>query len=296
MRWLAPGKINLHLRVGKRRSDGYHPLCSWLVTVGLFDRLVIKRDPSGFSLRCDDAAIPNDHRNLVYQAALACVGDARLGLEQLGFAVTLLKSIPPGSGLGGGSSDAAVMLVALNQLQKMGWAVDRLMAVGATIGSDVPFFFLAPSGVMTGRGETVKPLAPPAAPWAVLVLPPMHVSTAECYQQFDAMGLGDDDAVAQPPDFAGWARLPAAELSERLVNDLEPPAFALQPNLAALRERIERDTHRVVRMSGSGSSLFLLADHAAEAEELAATVQRNCGIKAIAVQLAPDPRLMTSEV
>ncbi len=288
MRWLAPAKINLHLRVGKRRNDGFHPLCSWLVTVGLFDRLVIKREASGFLLRCDEPTIPVDDRNLVAKAARAFVGEAGTTTERLNCSVTLLKSIPHGSGLGGGSSDAATMLVALDQLQKTGWAVDQLMKVGATIGSDVPFFFQTPSALLLGRGETVKPLAPPAVKWAVLVLPPMHVSTADCYRQFDSMGFGNDDAVNQMPDFAGWAALDARGLAEKLVNDLEPAAFALQPNLASLRDRIELDSKQIVRMSGSGSSLFLLADNQAAADGLAGLVQRNTGIRAMAVPLAPD--------
>jgi len=294
MRWLAPAKINLHLRVGKRRNDGFHPLCSWMVTVGLFDRLILKRDPSGFSFRCDDATIPADDRNLVVKAARSFAKAAALKPEQLGCSVTLLKSIPHGSGLGGGSSDAATALVALNQLFGSGWTEGQLMDVGATIGSDVPFFFRGPSASITGRGEVVKPLALPGVKWAVLVLPPMQVSTADCYGQFDAMelgkGLGDDGVLAEP-DFAQWTGLNAADLSARLVNDLEPPAFALQPNLAALRDRIEADTKHVVRMSGSGSTLFVLADESTEAGDIAATVQRNCGIRATAVQLAPDLRV-----
>ncbi len=287
MRWLAPAKINLHLRVGKRRNDGFHSLCSWLVTVGLFDRLVIKREVSGFSLRCDEPTIPVDDRNLVAKAARAYVGETGSTLEQLGCSVALLKSIPHGSGLGGGSSDAATMLVALDQLQKSSWAVDQLMKVGATIGSDVPFFFQSPSAVLLGRGELVRPLAPPAVRWAVLVLPPMHVSTADCYRQFDSMDLGNDASVNDAPDFAAWASLDARGLSEKLVNDLEPAAFTLQPNLAALRDRIERDSKQIVRMSGSGSSLFLLAEDQAAGDGLADLVQRNTGIRALSVRLAP---------
>ncbi len=294
MRWLAPAKINLHLRVGKRRDDGYHPLGSWLVTVGLFDRLILKREAFGFSFRCEDEMIPSDDRNLVMKAARAFASEIGTIREQLGCSVTLLKSIPHGSGLGGGSSDAATLLVALNSFLEAGWAVDRLSRVGAAIGSDVPFFFSAPSAVLAGRGEMVTSAPPPAVKWAVLVLPPMHVSTADCYRQFDAMGLGDDRDLTTV-NFADWAKLSAGDLMARLVNDLEPPAFALQPNLAALKDRIERDTRRTIRMSGSGSSLFTLADEAAEAIEIAATIERNCGIRATAVQLAPDLRMSTDD-
>ena len=94
---------------------------------------------------------------------------------------------------------------------------------------------------------------------------------------------------------AAWATLNASELSQRLVNDLEPAAFALQPNLAALRDRIEQDTKQPVRMSGSGSSLFLVADEHVEAAEWATMVQKNTGIRSLAVQLAPEIRIEPEE-
>lgn len=329
MRWLAPGKINLHLRVGKRRADGFHPLCSWMCTIGLFDRLIFKANPAigesttgkselwdgggaatsagqdahpgrnpqrggasgvgvvaaGLPLRCDDPTIPTDQRNLVVKAARAFAD--RAGLRSLPWSITLLKTIPHGGGLGGGSSDAASTLVALNQLAQTNWAVERLVTVGATVGSDVPFFFFAPSAVVRGRGEQVRRTAAPVNKWVTLVLPDFGVSTAECYRRFDELGLGDDAAVDNANDFSAWATLSAAALSEKLINDLEPPAFAIQPELGQLRDRIERDTKHIVRMSGSGSSLFALADEQTEAMEVASVVKTNFGIKALAVQLAP---------
>ena len=337
MRWLAPAKINLHLRVGRRRDDGYHPLCSWMVTIGLFDRLIFKADPAtrasvgssrsagkdklwdggdaahstspdadprpgesggdasgvgvvatGLPLRCDDPTIPTDHRNLVTKAARAFA--AASGARSLPWSITLLKTIPHGGGLGGGSSDAATALVALNQLCKAGWDVNRLATVGAAVGSDVPFFFSAPSAIIRGRGELVRRSAAPSGKWVTLVLPNFGVSTADCYRRFDELGLGGGDAeVAAEPDFAAWAKLPADQLAGKLVNDLEKPAFDLQPQLGELRSRIERDTKHIVRMSGSGSSLFSLADDPAEAQRVASVVQHNCGVRAIAVQVAPEP-------
>jgi 4-diphosphocytidyl-2-C-methyl-D-erythritol kinase len=331
MRWLAPAKINLHLRVGRRREDGYHPLCSWMVTIGLFDRLIFKADPAtreraggkdqlwdgggaaqlagpdahparaqtdgdasgvgvvatGLPLRCDDPTIPTDHRNLVTKAARAFANAS--GVRSLPWSITLLKTIPHGGGLGGGSSDAASTLVALNQLCKTGWDVHRLSQVGAAVGSDVPFFFFAPSAIIRGRGEQVRRSAAPTGKWVTLVLPNFGVSTADCYRRFDELGLGGGDAeVAAEPDFAAWAKLPADQLAGTLVNDLEKPAFDLQPQLGELRAKIERDTKHIVRMSGSGSSLFSLADDPAEAAEVASVVQHNCGVRAIVVQMAPE--------
>jgi 4-diphosphocytidyl-2-C-methyl-D-erythritol kinase len=206
-------------------------------TVGLFDRLVLKRQTHGFALRCDDPALPGDHRNLVYRAASAFADHAGMRLEQLNCSIVLGKSIPSGAGLGGGSSDAASTLSALNRLHATGWSAERLMQIGSTLGSDVPFFFAGPSALVQGRGEAVEPCPAAKVKWIVLVLPPIHVSTADCYRQFDTMGLGsswrDDEACNRRPDVEGWATLPAGDLGPRLVNDLEPPAFALRPDLAS---------------------------------------------------------------
>lgn len=201
---------------------------------------------------------------------------------------TLAKRIPLGAGLGGGSSDAARMLEGLNVLWRAGWTVERLSQLAATLGSDVPFFLHTPSSVCTGRGEHVRPVPPPAmARWAVLVLPDIQLPTADVYRRFDALDLGYDDALARPPDWAEWAALPADELMPRLVNDLEQPAFEIRPELGALRERIESSLPRPVRMSGSGSSLFMLCDKQAEAEEWAEMIVSRSDVPAAAVELCP---------
>ena len=139
--------------------------------------------------------------------------------------------------------------------------------MAARIGSDVPFFLHGPSAVCTGRGEVVRPVAQPAARWGVLILPPVVMPTPDVYRRFDAMGLGHEAALADEPDWAAWARLPAAELMSEVVNDLEPAAFAIRPELDAVRRAAERAVGRPVRMSGSGSSLFTLFDDRAGAIE-----------------------------
>ena len=277
---LAPAKINLHLRVGPPRPDGFHPLLTWMVTVGLNDVLTVSPAVS-LAFTCDDPTLPTDGRNLVVKAVTALA--ARLGRDPA-VAVHLTKRVPAGGGLGGGSSDAAHALMAVAKL----WGVDDpalLAAVAAGVGSDVPFFLGGPSAVCRGRGEVVLPVAPPAvARHVVLVLPGIEVSTPAVYRKFDEMGLGSD--TAGPLGEGAWTFLPAAELMPHLINDLEPPAFALVPDLAALRSRLERTLGRVVRMSGSGSTLFTLFDDPAPAADAAAGVTA-AGVRAVAVPLAP---------
>src|SRR5687767_2502066 len=176
MRVSAPAKINLHLRVGKRRADGFHPLLSWMCTAGLFDNLTFvrragaddarprneKADAKWFSLRTDHPELPVDGRNLVVKVATALadtlggVGEGSTGPRER-VSAFLNKRIPFGAGLAGGSSDAAATLKALSAMWKLDWSANRMAEFAAQFGSDVPFFFYGPSSVCTGRGEVVRP-------------------------------------------------------------------------------------------------------------------------------------------
>lgn len=294
MRVLAPAKINLYLRVGPRRDDGFHPLMSWMVTVGLFDSLIFERTRGeGIALSCDRASIPVDESNLISRAArLLAAQLARrkegsvLGVG--GAAIKLLKRIPVGAGLGGGSSDAARTLVALNHLWQLGLDVLALEPVAAELGSDVVFFLHQPSADCRGRGERVTPIAPPGPKAAVLICPPYGLSTPQVYRAFDDLGLGDGSVVVTVPDWSQWSQLSAGHLLPLLVNDLEPAAFAVQPDLGKLRAQLESAMGQIVRMSGSGSSLFTLYDTMAEAESAVDQVQRAfADLSVMAVQLCP---------
>ena len=460
MHLLAPAKINLHLRVGRRRDDGFHPLLSWMCTVGLFDSLTLEAraalaaappaarragppaaedapqrggDAAGVELEiCGDddrPDLPRDGRNLVVRIATAfadelsrgrasgrgaagrrpgpafreegatepkstataraaagagagssasvgaapksapgteregplvrrdvhAVVDPSVGGEGVAesagagagavrgaegsgrsdrhadrvgegpagdvrgphavpidgtldarrraadarpqaawLRVALDKRIPIGAGLGGGSSDAAHTLVALDQALAAQWPADRLSEFAAQFGSDLPFFVHAalgsPSAACRGRGDVVRAVRRPAAKWAVVFSPPFGLSTRDVYGRFDELRLGFDDALAPDaePDWDTWARLPARELLKRLVNDLEPAAFSLSPDLAALRGRLEQELGRVVRMSGSGSSLFTLFDETeAPAAREAAGAGGRLGAASVLADVAP---------
>jgi 4-diphosphocytidyl-2-C-methyl-D-erythritol kinase len=120
-----------------------------------------------------------------------------------------------------------------------------------------------------------------------LVLPNLVMPTADVYRRFDAMGLGRESDVVKEPDWTSWARMRSEDLLPRLVNDLEPPAFNLAPQLGALRARVEEMTGRAVRMSGSGSSLFTLFDDERPAEDAAAHIERETRERALAVEVCP---------
>jgi len=178
MRVPAPAKINLHLRVGPPKADGFHPLLTWMTTVALFDTLTFvrrrptsptsddagdsptppQRDAHFFALSCDRPDLPVGRDNLVVKAAMALadaagtgdgsrVGEGSTVVRLDRVSAFLAKRIPSGAGLGGGSSDAAAALVGLNALWKLGFAASRLSAIAAQLGSDVPFFLSGPSSV-----------------------------------------------------------------------------------------------------------------------------------------------------
>ena len=298
MKLLAPAKINLHLRVGRRRDDGFHPLLSWMCTIGLFDNLTIEPvqvDPlagsDSVTLTCDLPDLAVDQTNLVVRTGAGFLAAARAGQNvpaTAGFHATLAKRIPMGAGLGGGSSDGARTLLGLNHHFRTGWSANVLSAFAARFGSDMPFFIHGPSSICRGRGEQVLPIPPPRANWAVVLLPPIMMPTAAVYRRFDEMHLGNDADVDADLDWSAWSKLGAVDLLPMLINDLEAPAFAIEPRLAELRRSAQQLIGRPVRMSGSGSSLFSLFDDPPEAESAAHQIFRHLGVRALAVPLAPE--------
>ncbi|HWE03289.1 MAG TPA: 4-(cytidine 5'-diphospho)-2-C-methyl-D-erythritol kinase [Tepidisphaeraceae bacterium] len=302
MRLLCPAKINLHLRVGGLRGDGFHPLLSWFCTTGLFDTLILKQAapfPAAnderplISLRCDSVDLPCDRRNLVVKVGDAWGREAMAtGMKGITTIVAdLQKRIPAGAGLGGGSSDGARTLLGLNSLWGAGRSADELSEFAGRFGSDLPFFFFGPSSICQGRGEIVTPTPRPAPRAVLLILPPIAMPTGDVYRAFDAMKLGGDHDVERAPDWSAWSRLKAVDLLERLVNDLEAPAFAINPQLSKMRDEIDKTLGRPVRMSGSGSSLFTLYDSPDESDRARHILENRpslAGVTIKTVELAVD--------
>jgi 4-diphosphocytidyl-2-C-methyl-D-erythritol kinase len=269
---LAPAKLNLFLEVLGKRPDGYHELETLMVTVDLHDTLSFTDDPSGrISLRCDDPSLPTGPENLVVQAAERLKADA--GVDR-GATISLAKAIPAQAGLGGGSSDAAATLTALDRLWELQTPSDRLEALAGEIGSDVAFFRHAPAAVCRGRGERVEPVELPKPFSFVLVCPPVGSSTAEVYHHLVP------PARPRPigPVLEALSAGDPAALGRTLFNRLQETAERIHPALARARGALEElgpsllDGHL---MSGSGSAYFgLCRDPAAAdtaARQLAAT-------------------------
>jgi 4-diphosphocytidyl-2-C-methyl-D-erythritol kinase len=242
----APAKVNLRLEIKGKRPDGFHELETWMVPVSVYDRIRI-RAQEGFSFRCEAPGVPTDESNLAVRAV-------RVFCEALGVApnvgVDLWKGIPHGAGLGGGSSDAAAVLVGLNRLFETGCSLETLSELGGRLGSDVPFFVWDSAAVCRGRGEQVEPVEFKGQLSLLLVKPPFGVPTPWAYGRWaQSRELPGGNYRAQ--EFA-WGRL---------VNDLERPVFEKYLFLAALKNwLLEQPGVAGALMSGSGSTMFAVLE------------------------------------
>lgn len=251
----APAKVNLVLRVGRRRADGYHNVDTLFAAVGLCDRLRVERAATGIAVEVAGADLGDPRDNLVYRAARAYL-DARG--ERGGVAIRLVKRIPVGGGLGGGSSDAAATLRCLDELFEPSVGAAALAEAARGLGADVPFF-LSPSPLALGggRGDHLTPL-PPLPPRPVLLVgSPEGVGTAWAYDLLArgrGGGAGGSAALADPPapdscrDWAAVARM--------AHNDFEEPIFAVRPDLRATVTSLRDTSPLLALMSGSGSTVF----------------------------------------
>jgi 4-diphosphocytidyl-2-C-methyl-D-erythritol kinase len=247
----AYAKINLTLAVLGKREDGYHDLSSVMQTISLHDTLRLTPNRSGQITARSDSPELNTPDNLALRSALALRGAATD--ETLGAEIELLKAIPSPGGLGGGSSDAASVLLALNALWGTRLSSKRLLELAATLGSDVPYFLSGGTALIGGRGDHVIPL-PDAQPlWLVLARPPVDVSTAAVYRALSSQ----DYATAEGTDAIVQAIQEVQSLPlERLSNSLEAPVMRDYPEIVATRDALLAAGAALVRMSGSGPTLY----------------------------------------
>jgi 4-diphosphocytidyl-2-C-methyl-D-erythritol kinase len=275
----APAKLNLSLAVIDRRSDGYHDIESLMVPVTLHDTLhVTPTAEPGISLRVrwggrlariDPAYsgdVPTGPGNLVVRAAEALAREA--GVDR-GLEIDLVKQIPAGAGLGGGSSDAAAVLQAAADAWQLDWPVERLAALGATLGSDIPWFFAGGPATVSGRGEEVRQVEgiPPLP--AVIVKPAVSLSTAAVYQACrpDPARRGDAGRLADALRRGLRAAIPL------MHNALEPPARGLAPEVDRLLGDLRWAGALHPLLTGSGSACFAITRTVVEARHLAARIE-----------------------
>lgn len=248
----ACAKVNLLLRVGAKRPDGYHELVSVMQTVGVYDELTVRAHTGGgVELQCDEVSLPADETNLCYKAAVTFF--ARTGIENDGVSIALHKVLPMQAGLGGGSADAAAVLRCLRRLYAPELPDGELEAMAAELGSDVPFCVRGGTALARGRGEELTALPALPACWFVLVKPAAAFSTGRMYGLIDSLGLCDGSGAGAMP--AALERGDLAAVCAAMENTFEktlPP----EGETFALRRRLTELGALGAMLSGSGSAVF----------------------------------------
>lgn len=245
MQVYAPAKINLSLEIRERRPDGFHEIETLITPISLRDEIKIDQNERGQGIifRCDDASVPQGEDNLVVRAANLFFKTAKLSPA---VSIELRKKIPHAAGLGGGSSDAASTLFALNQLFETNLPKEALAELGSKIGSDVPFFVFESAATCRGRGELVMPTKLARKLSILLLKPGFGVPTAFAYSHWQDSKELPGISYA-PQEFDGL----------RFVNDLERPAFAKFVFLAQMKTWLRQQPEvGAALMSGSGSTMF----------------------------------------
>ena len=264
----ANAKINLTLDILNKRADGYHEVAMVMQAVGLFDTIHLTQAAAGIALRLDTRELPADEGNLAFRAARVFLDAYHISD---GVRIEIEKRIPIAAGLAGGSTDAAGVLRGLNALFAVGATADDLAALGARLGSDVPFCVYGGTMAAAGRGEILTLLPTVTEAWAVLAKPPVAVSTAWAYDAFDR---------EKPPS----ALRTAAMIDAVKSGDLERIAAGLSNDL----ERVTQKAHSVIGeykrilrengalnslMTGSGPTVYALAKTEREAERAAEAIR-----------------------
>jgi 4-diphosphocytidyl-2-C-methyl-D-erythritol kinase len=244
---LAPAKINLCLSVLGRRPDGYHDVDMLMQMVGIYDEVRVEPGGTGITVTCNAASVPAGPDNIAWKAADAFLKQS--GFRQQGVVITIRKAIPVAAGLGGGSSDAAAVLSAMNSLLGAGLDRSALAAIGAGIGMDVPFFFHGPLALARGRGELVTSRPPLPSFWVLLVNPGFETSTAWAYQNLNLR-------LTKKVDCTKIAGLSVREIAGCLHNDLETVTAAAHPLIRTMEEALQAQGALGACMSGSGPTVF----------------------------------------
>jgi 4-diphosphocytidyl-2C-methyl-D-erythritol kinase len=302
----CPAKVNLALSVGSPRSDGLHPIASWMVAVSFADQLMLEQidaGPSRFHLGFVDApgGVSRDdgllypggqtvdwplEKDIAYRAHR--VLESHIGAS-LPIRAALQKCIPPGAGLGGGSSDGAAMLVGLNQLFHLELGTPTLIQLAQQLGSDVGFLVSALAGessaLVTGIGERLEPLPLGEVVYLTLIFPDFGCPTGEVYRAFDQLrGVSEGHRFVPDESRVRGIATPLPLPEDAPFNDLAEPACLVRPRLKQIQGQLAVGLQVPVHITGSGSTLFLIAPSAIAGEGLARQATALTGLPAIATR------------
>ena len=239
-KYLAPAKLNLFLKIINKRSDGYHNLQSIFQNISLYDEIYIKLRNDG-KINLQNTAVPIlKELDLGYKAAKILLADTKIGAD-----IVIDKNIPVGSGLGGGSSDAATILMALNSLGSINFKKNKLMRLGLKLGADVPFFIFGKNAWVEGVGEKLSPVEAPESTFFICV-PDLSISTQSIFNSFE---------LTKPSIPLKIATYFDGEIYDSAKNDLEGTVIKKHKEIADLLSWLKN--FGFARMSGSGSSVFI---------------------------------------
>ncbi|NTV48198.1 MAG: 4-(cytidine 5'-diphospho)-2-C-methyl-D-erythritol kinase [Geobacteraceae bacterium] len=264
----APAKINYLLDVIGKRADGYHDLRMIMQRVNLCDKITLTlTNTPGITVICNSNGVPNGPNNIAWKAAQALLDIAE---SDNGVNISITKNIPVAAGLGGGSSDAATVLMGLNELLKLGLTDQQLMDTGRKLGADVPFFIFKKTALAEGIGERLTHLPETPKCWIVLINPGVHISTAWVYRSLQLTNKGELNNI--PKFFKSIEDIVAI-----LSNDLESVTIQAFQVIARIKERLMDLGAMGSMMSGSGPTVFGIfkSFDAAEAARLEATKDTN---------------------
>jgi 4-diphosphocytidyl-2-C-methyl-D-erythritol kinase len=249
MKILSPAKINLFLKVLKKRPDGYHDIFSLMCPVSLFDSIWFDFTGHEICVSCDHPDVPEDNTNLAFRAASLFF--EKLGDRPSGLLMKIDKKIPVAAGLGGGSSNAAAVLKALNKYYANPFTLEQLQKIGLVIGADVPFFILSKPAIARGIGEKLSVYTGLVDHKVILIYPDIKVSTAQVYKNLN-LRLTNYKKKPKYPIFKNRK----FDFRSNLYNDLEAIATSWHPEILEAKNALAHNGADGVLMSGSGATVF----------------------------------------
>ena len=264
----APAKVNLFLEILGKRDDGFHEIETIMQEIDLADSLQFEETQEGVTLECNDKNIPANQDNLVCKAANLILEEC--GIKK-GVLINLEKNIPVGAGLGGGSSDAATTLKALNSLWKVGLNNEELMEFAAKLGSDIPFFINGKTALCRGRGELITPVEVRNRMDYIILFPRVHISTETIYKNLKIDLTKKRKDVSFFLDALKYSEV--AGISKLLFNRLEEIIFATYPDLLQVKSTLESFDFCGLSISGSGSAFFGLCNDRHQAEVIKSKIE-----------------------
>src|SRR3990170_5774389 len=275
---LSPAKVNLFLRVLRKRADGYHDIVSIMQPISLYDEISLDiREGRGISIECDNISIPVDRTNLAFKAAEAFFKTTGINNKAI---IKIKKRIPVAAGLGGGSSNAATVLMALNELTSLNLSANDLAKIGLAIGSDVPFFLVGKPCLAKGRGEILEPVELPKF-WYVLINPGFPVSTQWVYRNLNLTKNIENINI----NISKVSKNIAA-IQRLLINDLEAVTLRKHYEIQELKDALLALDATGALMSGSGQTVFGVFFNKGKAKKAFEQIKKDRRFKDMAVFIA----------